>query len=408
MTKVQRAWSWSAIAFVITAAILGALVERATNRIADRVEQRFGYTPDPQGTREFLAELEHPTFGQAAEEATAKVAYRDTFAYRHVDRAHQAVYGAPWKSMNQGNAGTCVSFAFSLAARVGQSCDWVVGRMPMPPPEIATEPIYAGSRTLGRLPPLKVPPFGNETNPGGDGSYGAAAARWVAGLDKLERGGILYRQTYGSFDLRDYSIQKSRDWGRTGVPDELAKCSFEHRALAVAQVNDWASLCAALESGYGVVLCSSVGYGGTNVTDADGFLPRGSSWSHAMCVTAVRHAANAPKDGTVRNPRDGALIQNSWGENWVRYAGRWPADQPAGSFWAERRHVEAALAQGDCFAVGGVDGFRYRDIDNGAWLEPAPPAPLESAEIRGQPAFSGSRKLAVSAKYPASNFSLAQ
>ena len=372
MTRSARAWSWSAILFVIVAAALGALVDRATHRLADTVEDRFGYTPDPQGTREFLAELEHPTFGDAAEEAVAKVQYRDTFPYRHLDKAHRSVYGVPWQSLNQGNHGSCVSFAFALASRVGQSCDWVVGRMPMPPPECATEPIYGGSRTLGRLPPLKVPPFGTETNNGGDGSYGAAAARWGAGLDKLRRGGILYRQKYGALDLSDYSIPRSRDWGRVGVPDDLAKLAFEHRAQAVAQVNTWDELCAALESGYAVVLCSSVGYGGTTVTDADGFLPRGSSWSHAMCVVATRHARNAPKDGSVKNPRDGALIQNSWGTQWLRYGGRWPADQPAGSFWAERRHVEAALAQGDSFAVGGVDGFRYRDIDHAAWFQPQP------------------------------------
>ena len=32
----------------------------------------FGYTPNPAGTREFLAELEHPTFGDAAREVVAK------------------------------------------------------------------------------------------------------------------------------------------------------------------------------------------------------------------------------------------------------------------------------------------------------------------------------------------------
>ena len=398
MTQVQKAWSWSAVLFVVVMAIVGALIDRATHRIASTVEQRFGYTPDPEGTREFLAELEHPTFGDAAEEAVAKVQYKDTFLYRHLDKAHRSVYGVPWQSMNQGNAGTCVSFAFALASRVGQSCDWVVGRMPMPPPEISTETIYGGSRTLGRLPPLKVPPFGHETNNGGDGSYGAAAARWVSGLDKLERGGILYRQKYGAYDLTTYSIPASREWGRVGVPDELAKCAYEHRAQAVAQVTDWESLCAALESGYAVVLCSNVGYGGTGVTDSDGFLPRGSSWAHAMCVTAVRHARNAPKDGSVRNPRDGALVQNSWGTTWVRYAGRWPADQPDGSFWAERRHVESALQQGDCFAVGGVDGFAWRELDNGAWLEPAP--------VRVEPASTAGR-FSADHVVPRGTFSLA-
>ena len=67
MTARQRTvWTWSAIGFVVVAAIVGALVERATHRLAAGVESRFGYRPDPEGTREFLSELDRPTFAAAA------------------------------------------------------------------------------------------------------------------------------------------------------------------------------------------------------------------------------------------------------------------------------------------------------------------------------------------------------
>ncbi|MBU6222287.1 MAG: hypothetical protein KGR24_05985, partial [Planctomycetes bacterium] len=56
----------------------------------------FGYLPDPDGTREFLAELEHPTFGDAAREAVQKARGVDTFLYRHVFKAHEQHYGTPW------------------------------------------------------------------------------------------------------------------------------------------------------------------------------------------------------------------------------------------------------------------------------------------------------------------------
>jgi hypothetical protein len=40
------------------------------------------------------------------------------------------------------------------------------------------------------------------------------------------------------------------------------------------------------------------------------------------------------------------------------------------------------LSGQDSFAIGGVDGFKYRDLDHGGWLQPAP-APVNA---RTQPA----------------------
>jgi len=362
MTRRQQTWTWSAIGFVVVAAIVGALVERATHRIAARVEARFGYQPDPEGTREFLSELDRPTFAAAAGGAMAEAKGVDTFLFRHVQKAHQSHYGLPWKCWDQGDHGSCVSFAFALGAYTGQSVDFVEGRMARPPPEVATEPIYGGSRTAARLPPIAK-------NNGGDGSYGGAAARWISGKCKDPTvGGILYRERYGDVDLSTYSIPRSIAWGRDGVPLPLAREANQHKAVAVAQVRTWDELCASIERGSPVVLCSNVGYGRADrtmpVRDSDGFLPRGTPWGHAMLCWAVRHQKNG-------SPRDGGLIQNSWSERWCR-GPKWPQDQPDGSFWASRENIQAALDQGDCFAIGGVDGFKWRELDNGNWFEPAP------------------------------------
>jgi hypothetical protein len=364
MTQRKQIWTLSAVGFVIVAAMLGALVERLTNHIADRVESRFGYQPDPEGTREFLSELDRPTFAAAAGEAMAEAKGVDTFLYRHVQKAHQSHYGLPWKCWDQGDHGSCVSFAFALGAYTGQSVDFVEGRMARPPPEVATEPIYGGSRTAARLPPITK-------NNGLDGSYGGAAARWISGKCKdATVGGILYRERYGDIDLSAYSIPRSIAWGRDGVPLALAREANQHKAVSVAQVRTWDELCASIERGSPVVLCSNVGYGRADntmpVRDADGFLPRGKSWGHAMLCWAVRHQKNG-------SPRDGGLIQNSWSERWCR-GPRWPDDQPDGSFWASRENIQAALDQGDCFAIGGVDGFKWRVLDHGNWFEPAPVA----------------------------------
>lgn len=360
MTQRAKGITWAAVTFVAAAFVAGLLVERAWR--GGDAEAGFGYVPNPEGTREFLSELPHPTFGDAAEEAMREARGVDTFLYRHVEKAHQQVYAAPWKCWDQGDHGSCVSFAFALGSYTGQSVDWTQGRMARPPPEVATEPIYGGSRTAARMPPIVV-------NNGGDGSYGGAAARWISGKCKdPSLGGILYREVYAGIDLREYSIPRSIQWGRVGVPIDLAKKAAEHRAVAVAQVRTWEELCAAIERGSPVVLCSNVGYGRWDntmpVRDADGFLPRGKPWGHAMLCWATRHAKNG-------SPRDGGLVQNSWSESWCR-GPKWPADQPNGSFWASRENIQAALDQGDSFAIGGVDGFAWRELDNGEWFEPAP------------------------------------
>lgn len=367
MTRRQSVWTFSALAFVVVAAILGAIVERLTHRIAARVEARFGYIPNPEGTREFLATLEHPTFGDAAPGVMENAKGRDTFLYRHADRAHRAVYGRPFEVWNQGPHGSCVSFGWAMGSYIGQAVDWTQGERAEPPKLVATEPVYGGSRTAGRLPPVDFAGWS-------DGSYGAAAARWVVGT-KAGVGGILYREKYGEVDLSEYSIERSKNWGAYGVPKELARKGLEHTAQGVALCDSYEALCAAIENGLCVPICSNVGFAATNVRDADGFLPRGGQWSHCLLACSVRYAKNG-------GGRDGVLILNSWGKNWCR-GPRWPEDQPEGSFWASRRDVEAMLAQGDSFVIAGVSGFEPRDIDNGAWFEPAPAAPVQPGEVAG-------------------------
>jgi hypothetical protein len=76
-----------------------------------------------------------------------------------------------------------------------------------------------------------------------------------------------------------------------------------------------------------------------------------------MLVWGVRHKANG-------SPDDMGLIQNSWNTNWCS-GPRWPDDQPDGSFWARRRDIEAALQQGDSWAIG--TSYEWRDLQNAEW-----------------------------------------
>lgn len=346
---------WKALLLVVVAASLGALAERLTNRLADSIESRFGYTPNPAATREFLRELDSPMFSDAGQEVIEKAQQKDTFLYRYADKAHRAVYGTAFGPWRQG-IGDCVSFGWGMGSYVGQSVDWAQGKLAEPPRLICTEAIYGGSRCESR---------GVTFAGWSDGSYGAAAARWVAGL-KNGTGGILYRQKYGDLDLNEYSPSRAKEWGAYGCGGrdnkELDKIANQHTARNVALVRTFDEAAAAIESGFCVPVCSGVGFAKTR--DADGFAARQGAWAHCQCFIAVRYAKNEGK-------RDGLLCINSWGPSWIS-GPKWPADMPDGSYWVSRETVNAMLAGEDSFAIGGVDGFRWRNLDHGGWMEHPP------------------------------------
>ena len=95
MSDRQMRWTWSAIAFVVFAAVLGAIIDHYIHRALQRVDAAYGYTPNPEGVRQFLRELEEPTFAEAGADAMANAAGRDTFLYRAVDISHRRRYGKP-------------------------------------------------------------------------------------------------------------------------------------------------------------------------------------------------------------------------------------------------------------------------------------------------------------------------
>ncbi|CAB4184652.1 hypothetical protein UFOVP1124_26 [uncultured Caudovirales phage] len=360
MTRRQaQVWSWSAISFVVVAAAVGAIVERATHRIAAQVESRFGYQPDPAGLRRVMEEFGPAgRFATAGADAIEKAVGRDTFLYRPANKAHVAVYGEPWVVGKQG-IGDCVSWGWSHAIWVALCCDWETGRLANPPPMVATESVYGGSRVEGR-----GRPGDGRSAVGGysDGSYGAAAARFVRDW------GVIFREEVGGHDLRIYSPTRAKSWGAYGNGgqgdggrlDELARL---HPAEHVAAIGTFDEAAAAIESGFPIAVCSSQGF--SSVRGADAFAEASGSWAHCMVFLAVRYRANG-------SPEDGLLCLNSWGPAW-NSGGVWPADMPAGSFWVRRSVVDRMLGgeSSDSFAVGSVGGLGHRPINHGDWLEPA-------------------------------------
>lgn len=321
-----------------------------------------GWTPNPEGVRDFLDELDAPFFAEAAPGAMRRSEHRDTFLYRAMDRAHRARYGTPWVCGKQG-IGDCVSWGAMHAVYCSEAITWDIGQLPEPPLIPSSEAIYGGSRVEARGKP------GDGERPVGgwsDGSYGGAAARW------LRDWGVVYRLPYSElgYDLTEYSADRAKRWGAYGNGGEgdagrLDKLAKRHPARHVVAVRTWDELAAAITAGFPVTIASSQGF--ANRTDESGVLRASGTWMHQMCIVGIRFADQAPEG--VRAV-DAALVLNSWGTKWISYAGRYPDDMPAGTFWAERPVVERILRQGDSYAIGDIKtGFVWRDIHHGNWLE---------------------------------------
>jgi len=338
---------------VIVALVLAGAAAAAwwSSQFANRGHDHFGYEPNPAGVREFLAELDQPTFRGAAPEVIEGAKGRDTFLYRSAAKSHQALYGVPWTVGRQG-IGDCVSWGWAHAVWIAQSVDWETGRLSRPPPFPLTESIYGGSRVEARGKD------GSGRSPVGgysDGSYGAAAARWVRDWC------VIYRT-----NATDYSPDRAKEYGAYGNGGKGDDGKLDDAAKAnpvryVALVTTWDEAAAAIESGYPVAVCSMQGFRMSR--DADGFSEASGQWAHCMVFVGVRYQRNG-------SPRDGLLCLNSWVETWIT-GPVWPADMPRGAFWVDRETVVRMLRGEDSFAVGGTR-FVYRDLDNHGWQMDVP------------------------------------
>lgn len=252
--------------------------------------------------------------------------------------AERKVFGKLLKSWNQGQVGSCVSFGYGRGVNDLLMIDAANGVGTFPG-EVATEPIYAGSRVeIGR------------GQVSGDGSVGAWAAQW------LTRWGVLVRGVYGAVDLREYSEARARAWGNSGCPDDLEPIAKSHPVRTAAQVKSAREAWVALGSGYPVVPCSSQGF---TTTLQGGFCEASGIWQHCMDIRGRL---------TSKNRGRCFVIQNSWG-NYLKgepfvedHTGK-RIELPEGCFCADWNVVDGMLRQGDSFALSGVSGFPVKPLD---------------------------------------------
>lgn len=341
---------YSKFTFCVLTALLGAialLVAWPHGQATDGAH--FGYVPNPSGTAAFLSTLPNPELSKAAPHLFGvNDDHKDVFLYRSLYKAYKDKYGKDWVVGSQG-IGDCVSWGNAHAASIHLAVLWELGYTGEWR-DAATEPIYGGSR---------VEAVGRSRGGYSDGSYGAAAAKW------LKNYGVLFRQDYKDFgvDLSTYSSSRAKDWGNFGCGgrDDGGRLDTEakkHPCVDVALVTTFEEAAAAIENGYPVAVCSGQGFASDR--DSDGFARARGSWAHCMCFIGVRYGS-----------REGLLCLNSWGPRWIS-GPKYPSDQPDGSFWVEKATVNRMLSGRDSFAISGMVGFPRNDLNHGDWVRVDP------------------------------------
>jgi hypothetical protein len=297
-----------------------------------------GWVRDPESVAAALDVLEqHQGFAPVWDEL--KKGDKDAVFFWEVE---EKVLGKRLPVWNQGSVGSCVSFGWGRAVQDLMLVQVAAGGDVWPGAEVATEPIYGGSR---------VEVGGGGLN--GDGSIGAWAAQYV------QQYGILLQKVYGRHDLTSYSERRARQWGESGVPDELEPIAKQHPVRGVARITNAKQAWEAIGGGYPIPVCSDIGF---DSPLKEGFCVRRGSWAHCMTLR-----------GRFIHPLKGRcfVVQNSWGDylkggdNTLRVEGRCETVRlPPGCFAITERDADLILRQGDSFAVSGFKGFPRRSMSD--------------------------------------------
>jgi hypothetical protein len=313
-----------------------------------------GWNPAPDEVSAIIADADTPVYAIGDRERAA-LDTASTEARMESDRPPVILFDAmlplhsTWKRGRQG-IGDCVSFGFELAVALTVAAEIMWKRAPwLWLGEYATEAIYGGSRVEAR---------GVQRGGYSDGSYGGAAAKWLTKWGALRRLDYSLRTGNKDHDLRTYSAERAKAWGNFGCGGSADAGKLDATAREFPVRNAFRSrkfieAAASIESGYGVAVCSSRGFGARG---ADGFAPPSGTWMHCMAFTGVRY------------DKPGLLLTNSWGNSWGTSAPFYPANYPhieviKCSAWVRPEVVDYMLGQDDSFALTGVDGLERREID---------------------------------------------
>lgn len=307
-----------------------------------------GWVADPDASDAFAGTLEFPSFAETPAGHTD-----DLPKSVYLWSAYHKIYGRAPPPQNQGSVGSCVSFGTSRAIERTLAVQIALQGRGEEFHPLVEEVSYAGSRVEvggGRIR--------------GDGSIGA----WAAEFSR--KWGVVRRGVHGSYDLTTYSPERARSWGRSGVPDDLEPIARQHPVKDVTRVNSWDEAKRALASGYGIAICSDVGFAGMR-RDSRGILNASGSWAHCMALDGYHIEANGAEWGH---------IENSWGADAHSGPVGWGDPNTAG-FWTSSKTIDRMLAQKDSWAFADVKGFPARKIDWFAMLPPTKPHQAMVADL---------------------------
>lgn len=299
-------------------------------------EKHFGWLPNKEAVKTWAAKTNKPMFAQQGGHLFGSGVGRRVFLWGFLERAMKQRL----VPHDQG-IGDCLGQGWGRGIDVltgvqiylhGKSERWVA--------EASTESIYVLSRMEVGNGKIR-----------GDGSHGV----WAA--EAVREYGVLLRQPYldGKYDFTEYSASRARRWAHKcrkcttwggGLPDELEPLAKEHPVRTTTLITSWEQARDAIANGYPVAICSDQGFGDKNIRrDKDGFLEPDGEWFHCMLLAGI----------DTMSRRQGGLLINSWGPNWVDGPTRW--NQPAGSFWAEPDVIDSMLKQEDSFALSNYKGY---------------------------------------------------
>jgi hypothetical protein len=294
----------------------------------------FGYSPNRDGTDEFLASLAKPTLAQAGPDLALDET-RDVFLGSYLLKCDPA-----WKRGAQ-KIGSCVGWGWALSCDILAACDiHMRSEAEVYGGRVLEASVYAFSRVEVR----------GQKNLGGDGSYGGAAAKAVT-----QYGTLHYGLDYGGEKFTDNSGVREKNWGRDGVPDNLEKYAANHKVSSVALVTDFEQAAKAIQNGYPVAVCSMQGF---SMSQREGYLTPMGSWAHCMQFAGLRW-----------KPYPALLCVNSWGECYSGDVDKTlPVQFQRSSGWVRAETCTRMLKGEDSFALSGYSGFAPRKLE-GNWLE---------------------------------------
>lgn len=297
-------------------------------------EHYFGWNHDPEAVKRVVEKLRFKHFGETPAYKQQEPLPKEVFMWQ----AYQKLFdGKLPPSKRQGSIGSCVSFGTANAVCRTMAVAIAFAGAPYDYKDLAEEVIYGGARQQIC-----------KQGPGGEGTNGSCAAKFV------QQYGVAPRENIGGYDLSTYSVATCRSFGNKGVPKSIIDAIKDNKVKDITQIKTWQEAKVCLSSGWGIAVCSGVGFNGKR--DANGIKKASGNWAHCMCLDGY-----CTIDG-----KEYGHIENSSGDEEGPVG---PGSPSKAGFWALSITIEKMLKAGDSWAFSDVQGFPARKVN---WIVQRP------------------------------------